>query len=31
MKHSTPYANLSITELEVRYATDAANGWGERL
>ena len=25
-----PYTKLSITELEVQYATDAAaNGWGE--
>jgi perosamine synthetase len=30
-KPGIPYAAPSITELEVRYATDAAaNGWGER-
>lgn len=30
MSHKIPYAKPSITELEVRYATDAvANGWGE--
>ena len=31
MKERIPYTKPSITELEVRYATDAAaNGWGER-
>ena len=31
MKPRIPYTKPSITELEVRYATDAAaNGWGER-
>ncbi len=31
MKTRIPYTKPSITELEVRYATDAAaNGWGER-
>lgn len=31
MKSRIPYTKPSITELEVRYATDAAaNGWGER-
>lgn len=30
MKHRIPYTKPSITDLEVRYATDAAaNGWGE--
>ena len=30
MKFSVPYTRPSITELEVRYATDAAaNGWGD--
>ena len=29
MKTRIPYTKPSITELEVRYATDAAaNGWG---
>lgn len=31
MKARIPYTKPSITELEIRYATDAAtNGWGER-
>lgn len=31
MKTRIPYTKPSITELEVRYATDAAaNGWGEK-
>lgn len=31
MKSRIPYTKPSITELEVRYATDAAaNGWGEK-
>ena len=31
MKPRIPYTKPSITELEIRYATDAAaNGWGER-
>ncbi|WP_082963784.1 DegT/DnrJ/EryC1/StrS family aminotransferase [Mycobacterium sp. 852002-51961_SCH5331710] len=31
MKNRIPYTKPSITELEVRYASDAAaNGWGER-
>lgn len=31
MRPKIPYAKPSITELEIRYATDAAaNGWGER-
>ncbi len=31
MKQRIPYTKPSITELEIRYATDAAaNGWGER-
>ena len=31
MKTRIHYAKPSITELEVRYVTDAAtNGWGER-
>ena len=31
MNPRIPYTKPSITELEVRYATDAAaNGWGER-
>jgi perosamine synthetase len=31
MKPRIPDTQPSITELEVRYATDAtANGWGER-
>lgn len=31
MKHRIPYTKPSITELELRYATDATiNGWGER-
>ncbi len=31
MKTRIPYTKPSITELEIRYATDAAaNGWGER-
>ncbi len=31
MKSRIPYTKPSITELEVRYATDAAaNGWGDR-
>jgi hypothetical protein len=31
VKPRIPYTQPSITELEVRYATDAAvNGWGER-
>jgi len=31
MKNRIPYTKPSITELEVRYATDAAtNGWGEQ-
>lgn len=30
MKPHIPYTKPSITDLEVRYATDAAaNGWGE--
>jgi perosamine synthetase len=31
MNPRIPYTKPSITELEVRYATDAAaNGWGEQ-
>lgn len=31
MKQRIPYTNPSITEPEIRYATDAAaNGWGEK-
>ena len=31
MKSHIPYTKPSITDLEVRYATDAAaNGWGAR-
>ena len=31
MKPRIPYTKPSITDLEVRYATDAAaNGWGDR-
>jgi dTDP-4-amino-4,6-dideoxygalactose transaminase len=31
MQPGIPYAKPSITDLEIRYATDAAaNGWGER-
>jgi perosamine synthetase len=30
MKSRIHYIKPSITELEVAYATDAANGWGDR-